>query len=81
MGEVEGEGEPGMDRSMATVSEGAVVLLKYGSRFLWRATSDDIEFMRQELEAQHGCKLTAYLVTHDTLSGAPCTHIEWRIVE
>jgi hypothetical protein len=66
---------------METVSDGTVELLKYGSRFLWRATPDDIEFMRQELEAQHGCKLAAYRVTHDTMSGAPCTRIKWRIVE
>ena len=81
MGKNQSEREPGMDRAVETVSVEAVELLKYGSRFLKRATEDDIEFERQQLEAMHKCKLEPHLVTNDFMSGAPVTRVEWRVVD
>ena len=65
---------------METMSEGTVELLKYGSLFLKRASEEDIEFEREQLEAMHECRLEAYRVSHETRSGAPVTRIEWRII-
>jgi hypothetical protein len=69
-----------MDRSMETVSEGTVELLKYGSLFLKRATLEDIEFEQEQLEAMNECRLEVYRVTHETRSGALVTRVEWRVV-
>jgi hypothetical protein len=74
------KGKTKLDRTVETVSEGTVELLKYNSRFLHRATAEDIEFEREQLEAMHECKLEPYRVTHDTMSGTPMTVVEWRIL-
>ena len=76
MGEEQGEGDQGMDRSMETVE-----LLQHGSLFLKSATQEDIEFEKEQLEAMHRCKLEPYRITHETRSGARVTRIEWRVVD
>jgi hypothetical protein len=54
-----------------------VELLDQVSVFAGIAAPEDIEFYRQALEAQHGCKLVVYRKTSDAVA----THVEWRIVE
>ena len=81
MGEEQSKREPTVDRPVETVSVEAVELLRYGSRFLKRATEDDIEFERQQLEAMHKCRLEPHNVTHDFMSGTPVTRVEWRIID